>query len=184
MHHLAANQSCNVAMSEAELARDGHTVSSRGRCLARIGEQFVMRDSAHRCVRVQVANTDASVLGAIWADFCRPSSGKKDLPDASESPWRGTILPKDASLVLQGYTTITRGACLARVAGHYVARDGVRRCIRFLVDAVDPVKLGTAWAAFSDAAGWVRAASGVSAETLNDPVGTWTDIDEERSTFS
>ena len=77
MSHLAANRSCNVAMSEADLVLDGHTISSRGRCMARIGEQFVMRDSAHRCVRVQVADTDASVLGAMWADFCRPSNGEK-----------------------------------------------------------------------------------------------------------
>jgi hypothetical protein len=42
------------------------------------------------------------------------------------------------------------------------------------------VKLGAAWAAFSGAAGWVRAASGVRVETLNHPAGHWADTGEER----
>lgn len=184
MNHLPAHLSYDAAMSEADLVLDGYTVSSRGRCMTRIGGEFVMRDSAQRCVRVPAADTDALVLGAIWADFCRPASGMENKPEASDMPWRGTVLPKDASLVLQGYTTNTHGVCLARIIGHYVARDGVRRCIRFLVDTVDPVKLGAAWAAFSDAAGWVRAASRVRAETVNQAAGNqaaghWSDTGEE-----
>jgi len=75
MSHLPAHLSCDAAVSEADLVLDGYTVSSRGRCVTRIGEEFVMRDSAYRCVRVPVDSTDPQVLGAIWADFCRPASG-------------------------------------------------------------------------------------------------------------
>ena len=180
MAHLPARLSGDTAVSEADLVLAGYTVSLRGRCMTRIGEQFVLRDSAHRCVRVRVADTNASALGAIWADFCCPSGGTAIPSDASETSCPGTVLPKDISLVLQGYTTNTRGVCLARVVGHYVARDGVRRYIRFLVDTVDPVKLGAAWAAFSDAAGWVRGVSGARAETSNPSVDHWFDSGEER----
>jgi len=148
--------------------------------MTRIGAEFVMRDGARHCVRVPVAATDAMGLGAMWAEFSRLASEMEDSPGARDTAWRETVHPKDAGLVLQGYTANTRGVCLARVVGHYVTRDGVRRYIRFLVDTVDPVKLGTAWAAFSGAAGWVRAASGVRVETLNQPVDHWVDTGEQR----
>jgi hypothetical protein len=148
--------------------------------MTRIGAEFVMRDGARQCVRIPVASTDAVVLAAMWAEFGRPASEMGDSPATSDTAWRGTVQPKDAALVLQGYAANSRGVCLVRVVGHYVTRDGVRRCIRFLVDTVDPVMLGAAWAAFSDAAGWVRAASGVRMETLNQPVDHWTDTGEER----
>ena len=159
---------------------DGYTVSSRDRCMTRIGAEFVMRDGARHCVRVLVAETDAVVLGAMWAEFSRSVSETEDSPGTRDTARTGNVHPKDAALALQGYTTNTRGVCLARVVGHYVTRDGVRRCVRFLVDTVDPVKLGTAWAAFSGAAGWVRAASAVRVETLNRPVEHWADTGEER----
>jgi hypothetical protein len=180
MNHRPASLPRDDAMREADLVLDGYTVSSRGRCMTRIGAAFVMRDGARRCVRVPVASTDAVVLGAMWADFGRSAGEMGDTPGTSDTAWRATAHPEDAAVVLQGYTANTRGVCLARVVGHYVARDGVRRCIRFLVDTVDPVKLGAAWAAFSGAAGWVRAASGVRVETLNQPVGHWADTGEER----
>ena len=167
-------------MKEADLVFNGYTVSSRGRSMTRIGAEFVMRDDAHHCVRVLVAGTDAGVLGAMWAEFSRSASEMGDSPGTCDTDWRGTVHRKDAALVLQGYTANTRGVCLVRVVGHYVTRDGVRRYIRFLVDTVDPVKLGTAWAAFSGAAGWVGAASGAREETLNQAAGHWADIGEER----
>jgi len=168
------------AAREAALVLAGYTVSSRGRCMTRIGAAFVMRDDARQCVRVPVATTDAVALGAIWADFSRPAHEMGHRSDTSDTAWRGTVHSKDAALVLQGYTADTRGVCLARVVGHYVTRDGVRRCIRFLVDTVDPVKLGAAWAAFSGAAGWVGVASGARVEPLIHPVGHWADTGEER----
>jgi len=180
MNHLPASLRCDDAMQEVSLVLDGYTVSSRGRCMTRIGGAFVMRDGTGRCVRVPVTTTEAPALGAMWAAFSRPAREMGDAPGTSDAAWRATAHPRDAALVLQGYTANTRGVCLARVVGHYVTRDGVRRCIRFLVDTVDPVKLGAAWAAFSDAAGWVHAASGVRVETLNDPVGHWADTGEER----
>ena len=149
MNYLPASLPCDDAMREAGLVRDGYTVSSRGRCMTRIGAAFVMRDGAGRCVRVPVASTDAPALGAMWADFSRPAGEMGDTPGTSDTAWRVTAYRGDTALVLQGYTTNARGVCLARVVGHYVTRDGVRRCIRFLVDTVDPVKLGAAWAAFS-----------------------------------
>lgn len=166
MAYLSASFSCDDAMKQADLVLDGYTVSSQGRCMARVGAEFVMRDGADHCVRVPAANTDALVLGAMWADFNHPATGMQDTADTSEPSSCGPVLPKDASLVLQGYTTNTRGVCLARIVGHYIARDGVRRYVRFLVDTVDPVRLGAAWAAFSDAAGWVRVVSGVRVERL------------------
>jgi hypothetical protein len=181
MTHLPTSLLCDDAMNQADLVLDGYTVSVRGRCMARIGATFVMREGLDRCVRIPATNTDALLLGTMWADFCRPVSGVQEPPVASDAPLRGTVPPKDVSLVLQGYTTNTHGVCLARVIGHYVARDGARRCIRFLVDTVDPVKLGAAWAAFSDAAGWVRAVSAAHLETLNQPAAHWSDAGEERS---
>ena len=180
MTYLPTSPLFDDAMNEADMVLDGYTVSARGRCMARIGAAFVMREGADRCVRIPARNTDALVLGSMWADFCRRESGAEDSPGASDAPVRGTVSSEDASLVLHGYTTNTHGVCLARVIGHYVAPDGVRRCIRFLVDTVDPMKLGAAWAAFSDAAGWVRAVSGVRIETLNQPAGHWSDAGEER----
>jgi len=72
----------------------------------------------------------------------------------------------------QRYTANTHGVCLVRVIGHYVTRDGVRPCIRFLVDIVDPVQLGAVWAAFSVAAGWVRALSRIRVEISNHLAGS------------
>jgi hypothetical protein len=83
--------------------------------------------------------------------------------------------------VLQGYTVSTRGVCLARVVGNYVTRDGLRRCVRFLVDTVDPAALGAAWVAFSSAAGWVGGAAMGRAEILNPPADRWTEVREKRS---
>ena len=183
MNHLPASLPCDDAMREAGLVLDGYTVSSRGRCMTRIGAAFVMRDGTGRCVRVPVTTTDTPALGAMWADFSRPAREMGDAPGTSDTARRATAHRKDAALVLQGYTANTRGVCLARVVGHYVTRDGVRRCIRFLVDTVDPVKLGAAWAAFSGAAGWVHAASGAGVETLNNPVVHWADTGEARRAF-
>jgi hypothetical protein len=174
-----ASLPCDNALNEAALVLGGYTVSSRGRCMTRIGPEFVLRDGAHRCIRIPVATTDAVVLGAVWAQFGRPTSEIGGRKGADDTAGRGTVHPQDAALVLQGYTTSTHGVCLVRVAGHYVTRDGVRRCIRFLVDTVDPVQLGAAWAAFSGAAGWMHATSGVRLETLNLPAESWADTDEE-----
>jgi hypothetical protein len=147
--------------------------------MTRIGGEFVMRDGARRCVRVPVTATDALALGGMWAEFSRPANEMGDTPATSDTAWRGPVQPRDAALVLQGYTASTRGVCLVRVVGNYVTRDGVRRHIRFLVDTVDPVMLGAAWAVFGGAAGWVRAASGIAVETLNQPVSHWADTGEE-----
>jgi len=178
MNQLPASLPCDDAMSEAGLVLEGYTVSFRGCCATRIGAAFVMRNGAHRCVRIPVATTDAVVLGAAWAEFSRPAyemAGTQCAGDAA-----GPVHPRDAALVLQGYTTSKHGVCLVRVAGHYVTRDGVRRFTRLFVDTVDPVQLGAAWAAFSAAAGWVHVTSGVRMETLNDPVGSGANIDEDR----
>ena len=171
MTYHPASFSCDDAMKEADLVLDGYAVSSQGRCMTRIDAEFVMRDVADRCVRLPAATTDALVLGAMWADFNHPAIAMQDPADTSEPSSRGPVLPKDTSLVLQGYTTNTRGMCLARITGHYIARDGVRRCVRFLVDTVDPVRFGATWAAFSDAAGWVRAGSGARVEIPNQVAG-------------
>lgn len=179
MSDLPARPLCEDAMREADRVVQGYTVSFRGRCMTRIGAEFVMRDGARRCIRVPVAATDALVLGGMWAEFSRPANEVEDTPATSDTAWRGTVHPRDAALVLQGYTASTRGVCLVRVVGNYVTRDGVRRHIRFLVDTVDPVMLGAAWAVFGGVAGWVRAASGIGVETLNQPVGHWADTGEE-----
>lgn len=173
------------AMREADLVLEGYTVTARGKCMARIGPEVVMRDGAHRCVRVPAVTTNAIALGTLWMDFScpaseMPASGMADMPGTSDPTGRGAVPPRDAALILHGYTTSAHGVCLARVAGHYVARDGVRRCIRFLVDTIDPVKLGTAWATFSSAAGWVRTASAVPTEILNQPIDHWVEMGEER----
>jgi hypothetical protein len=185
MNHSPASLPREDAMKEADLVLDGYTVSSRGTCMTRIGPAFVMRDGTHRCVRVPVTTTDAMALGAMWADFNRSTSemsanGNADTSATNDAAWRGTAAVKDAALVLDGYTATARGVCLARVVGHYVTRDGVRRYIRFLVDTVDPMKLGTAWAAFSGAAGWVCPASEVRVETLNQPLDPWADAGKQR----
>jgi hypothetical protein len=183
MNHLPASLSSDDAMKEAGLVLEGYTVSTGGRCMTRIGAEFVMRDGDRHCVRLPVATTDAVVLSVTWAEFGRPASemgGPRGAGDAADS---GVVHSRDTALVLQGYTANTHGVCLVRVAGHYVTRDGVRRCIRFLVDTVDPVQLGAAWAAFSGAAGWARVASGVRAETLSHPTGSGADAGEERSAF-
>jgi hypothetical protein len=188
MNDLPASPPRDDAMMEADQVVQGYTVSFRDRCLTRIGAAFVMRDGGRRCVRLPVAITDTLALGRKWAEFSRPANESasppaneiKDTPGASSTARRGTVNPKDASLVLQGYTSSTHGVCLVRVVGHYVTRDGVRRHIRFLVDTVDPVLLGAAWAVFGGTAGWVRAASGIAVEILNQPVADWADTDEER----
>ncbi len=177
MYHLPASLLYDDAMREADLVLDGYTVSSRGSSLARIGAEFVMRDGVGHCVRVLVAETDVGVLGAMWAEFSRAASETENPPGTRDTDWREAVHSKDGALVLQGYTANTRGVCLVRVVGHYVTRDGVRRYVRFLVDTVDPVKLGTAWAAFSGAAGWVGTAR---VETLSRPAGHWADTGEER----
>jgi hypothetical protein len=185
MNHSPASLPWEDAMKEADLVLDGYTVSSRGTCMTRIGPAFGMRDDTDRCVLVPVATTDAMAFGAMWADFNRTTSemsanGKADTSATNNAAWRGTAAVKDAALVLDGYTTSARGVCLARVVGHYVTRDGVCRYIRFLVDTVDPTKLGTAWAAFGGAAGWVRPASEVRVETLNQPFDPWADAGKQR----
>jgi hypothetical protein len=179
MHHLPASIPSDDDMKEAALVLQGYTVSTRGRCMTRIGAEYVMRDGAHHCVRIPVATSDAAMLGAEWAEFHRPVSVMEGTPVTREATWSGAVTPKDVALVLQGYAVSARGVCLARVAGNYVTRDGLRRCIRFLVDTVDPVTLGAAWAAFSGAAGWVGAASMGHAETLNQPIGQWADTGEQ-----
>src|SRR5271166_3802268 len=88
------------AAREAALVLAGYTVSSRGRCMTRIGAAFVMRDDARQCVRVPVATTDAVALGAIWADFSRPAHEMGHRSDTSDTAWRGTVHSKDAALVL------------------------------------------------------------------------------------
>jgi hypothetical protein len=155
--------------------------------MTRIGAAFVMRDGTQRCVRVPVVTTDAQTLGSMWTEFSRPANeverpanGMEDTPAISDTAWRGAVNQRDAALVLQGYTPSTRGVCLVRVVGHYVTRDGVRRHMRFLVDTVDPVLLGAAWAVFGGAAGWIRAASGIGVEIVNRPVGDWADAADER----
>jgi hypothetical protein len=180
MNHHPASPPCDDAMREADLVLDGYTVSFRGRCMTRIGAAFVLRDGAHHCVRAPVATTAAPALGAMWAEFSRPISEMVGTPGTGDTALRAAVHHKDAALVMQGYTASSHGVCLVRVVGHYVARDGVRRCIRFLVDTVDPVRLGAAWAAFSDVAGWVGAASGMRVETLHQSVGQWADTGEER----
>jgi hypothetical protein len=187
MNDLPANPSRDDAMREADRVVHGFTVSFRDRCLTRIGAAFVMRDGARRCVRLPVAITDTQALGRKWAEFSRfanepespPANDIKDTPGASSTARRGTVTPNDSSLVLQGYTSSTHGVCLVRVVGHYVTRDGVRRHIRFLVDTVDPVLLGAAWAVLGGAAGWVRASSGIAVEISNQPVADWADTVEE-----
>ena len=180
MNDIPANPPSDDAMKEADRVVQGYTVSFRDRCMTRIGAEYVMRDGAHRCVRVPVATTDALALGGKWAEFSRRASEVEENSGTSETAWRGTVHPKDSALVLQGYMPSTHGVCLVRVVGHYVTRDGVRRHIRFLVDTVDPVMLGAAWAIFGNAAGWAHAASGLGVEILHQPVGDWADAAEER----
>jgi len=185
MTHLPASRPCDDAMREADQALLGYTVSFRGRCMTRIGTEFVMRDGTDQCVRVPVATTDALVLAGKWEEFSRPanealSNEKEDTAGTSETAWRGVVQPKDSALVLQGYTASSHGVCLVRVVGNYVTRDGVHRHVRLLVDTVDPVILGAAWAVFGGAAGWVRAAAGIGAEPPDQVADQWADAGEER----
>jgi hypothetical protein len=167
-------------MREATLVHQGLTVSSRGSCMTRIGKNYVLRDADLHCVRLPVATTDTMMLGAAWADFSRTAdaTGVTSITDAAT--WSGSICPKDVGLVLQGYTVTAPGVCLARVVGNYVTRDGHRRRIRCLTDTVDPVALGAAWAAFSDAAGWVGVEPARRAETVSQPIDRWVDDVERR----
>ena len=180
MNDFPAIPPSDDAMKEAERVVHGYTVSFRDSCMTRIGAEYVMRDGAHRCIRLLVATTDILALGAKWAEFSRSDNEIEETSGTTAAPWHGTVHPKDAALVLQGYMPSTHGVCLVRVVGHYVTRDGVRRHVRFLVDAVDPTMLGAAWAIFGGAAGWVHAASGLGLEILHHPVGNWADAAGER----
>jgi hypothetical protein len=148
--------------------------------MARIGADYVMRDAAGHCVRFRAATTNAATLGAAWANFSRTADAMAVTSVTRETTSDGSIHPKDVALVLQGYTVSATGVCLARVVGHYVTRDGQRRRIRCLIDTVDPVTLGTAWAAFSDAAGWVGVTTTRPAETTSRPIDQWVDAVERR----
>ena len=190
-NHGLARTPSDEEMGEIALVAAGYTVSRRRRCITRIGAEYVMRDAHGNCVRVPVASADAARLGGVWANFCHPvnevpanetqATGMYDAQDAHDATLSGPVQSRDVSLVLQGYTVSTRGVCLARVVGNYVTRDGLRRCIRFLVDTVDPAALGAAWVAFGGAAGWVGEVSVGGMETLNGPVERWSDAREKRS---
>lgn len=136
------------------LVLQGYTISSRGSCMTRIGTDYVMRDSVRHCVRLPAAVHNSMTLSLAWAEFSRPTSERTVMSIHGEATRNALVHPKDTALVLQGYTAGGQGVCLARVVGNYVTRDGVHRCVRLLVDAVDPVVIGAAWKAFSGAAGW------------------------------
>ncbi len=180
MNYISARLPSDDEMREIDMVVQGYTVSGRGGCLARIGGEYVMRDGARRCVRIPVTGADIGVLAARWAEFSHPATEMRKMPAARDATLSGIAGPRDVAIVLQGYMTSSRGACLARVVGNYVTRDGLRHCIRFLVGSVDPVALGAAWATFSDAAGWIGAASVDCAETPDQPIGYWGDAGEER----
>ena len=180
MNYISARLPSDDEMREINLVVQGYTVSARGACLARVDGAYVMRDSARHCVRIPVAGADLGVLGARWAEFSRPAIEIRKTPVTRDATLSGIAGPRDVAIVLQGYTTSSRGVCLARVVGNYVTRDGLRHCIRFLVGNVDPVTLGAAWAAFSDAAGWIGTASMDHTETPDQPIGYWGEAGEER----
>jgi hypothetical protein len=180
MNYTSTRLPSDDEMREIDLVVQGYTVSSRGGCLARIDGEYVMRDSAQHCVRIPAAGADLGALGARWAEFSRPAMEIRKKPATRDATLSGIAGPADVAIVLQGYMTSSRGACLARVVGNYVTRDGLRHCIRFLVGNVDPVTLGAAWAAFSDAAGWIGTASVDHAETPGQSIGYWAEAGEER----
>ncbi len=180
MSYISARLPSDDEMREIDMVLQGYTVTGPGGCLARIGAEYVMRDGARPCVRISVAGTATGVLAAKWAEFSHPATEVRKAPATRDAMLSGIASPKDVTIVLQGYMTSSRGVCLARVVGNYVTRDGLRHCIRFLVDNVDPVTLGAAWAAFSDAAGWIGAASVDRAESADQPIGYWNDAGEER----
>jgi hypothetical protein len=180
MNYISARLPSDDEMREIDMVLQGYTVTGPGGCLARIGAEYVMRDGARPCVRISVAGTATGVLAAKWAEFSHPATEVRKAPATRDAMLSGIASPKDVTIVLQGYMTSSRGVCLARVVGNYVTRDGLRHCIRFLVDNVDPVTLGAAWAAFSDAAGWIGAASVDRAESADQPIGYWNDAGEER----
>jgi hypothetical protein len=181
MNHGAARAPSDEEMGEIALVAAGYTVSCRRRCITRIGANYVMRDASGHCVRIPVATIDPVSLGGVWANFGHSANEMEDTQVVRDATWSGPVQPKDVALVLQGYTVSTRGVCLARVVGNYVTRDGLRRCVRFLVDTVDPAALGAAWVAFSSAAGWVGSASMGRAETLNAPADRSAEVREKRS---
>lgn len=165
---------------EVALSLHGYTVSARGRCLARVGSQYVMRDSAGRCVRIPVENANMALLGAAWANFNLLENGTDRTFLARDVTWNGTVSHNHVALVLHGYTGAARGVCLARVVGNYVTRDGLRHCIRFLVDTVDPVALAAAWAAFGRAAGWLSPTSVERTSISDRSMDQWRETGEKR----
>jgi hypothetical protein len=148
--------------------------------MAAIGKNYVMRDAARHCIRLPIATTDTAMLGAAWADFTRTADATGLTSITDEAASGGLICAKDVGLVLQGYTVTAAGVCLARVVGNYVTRDGHRRRIRCLTETVDPVKLGAAWAAFSDAAGWMGMEPARRLEAGKQPIDQWVDGVERR----
>jgi hypothetical protein len=169
---------------EVGLSLQGYTVCARGLCLARVGAEYVMRDGVRRCVRVPVEKADPELLGTMWAEFCHPESAMGRASGADDTTWNGTVGPNHVAIVLQGFTASTRGLCLVRVTGNYVTRDGARHCIRFLVDTVDPVTLGSAWAVFSKAAGWMSPPSVERSGIADRSVDQWRDAGEKRRASS
>ena len=165
MANDAASGSIDNDMREAALVLQGYTVSARGRCIARIGGEYVMRYAAGYCVRIPIAGVDALALGAKWAEFNRPANAKPTMPATGDAKWSRAVSPKDGALSLQRYVASTRGGCLVQVVGNYVTRDGLRHRVRLLVDTVDPATLEAAWGAFAKAAGWINAASMEGVET-------------------
>jgi hypothetical protein len=149
-------------------------------CLARIGSEYVMRDGARRCVRIPVAIADLAVLGATWAEFSHPDGERGRAFVARDVAWNGTVSPAHVAMVLHGYTGSTRGVCLARVVGNYVTRDGLRHCIRFLVDTSDPAGLAAAWTAFGKAAGWLSPPSAELTRTSDQTMDQWRNTGEAR----
>ena len=188
MHHRQETMIDNITSiapseedaGEVALVTVGYTVSSRGRCITRIGAEYVMRDASEHCVRSPVATTDVAALGVMWANFGPPADATERAHVARDVTRNGPVHAKEVALELQGYTVSTRGICLARVVGNYVTRDGLRRCIRFLVDTVDPTTLSAAWTVFSGAVGWVGEASMGRAEITNGPANQWAGAVENR----
>jgi hypothetical protein len=160
-------------LSEVALCLQGYTVCARGMCLARIGAEYVMRAATRRCVRVRVEKADQALLSTMWSEFGRPGSQRRDASAASDGASDGTVSPNHVAIVLEGFAGSTRGLCLVRVAGNYVTHDGQRHCIRFLADTVDMVALGMAWAAFSNAAGWMSPTSLEAAGTSDRSADQW-----------
>jgi hypothetical protein len=141
-------------------------------CLARIGAEYVMRDGVRRCSRVPVEKADQTLLSTMWSEFGRPESQRRRGTVADDVAWDGIVSPYHVAIALEGFAGSTCGLCLVRVAGNYVTHDGQRHCIRFVVNTIDAVALGAAWAAFSKAAGWLSPTSleraGTSDQSMDD----------------